>query len=306
MNKYSLGIDVGGTNIKVGVTSLSGKILHRAAFETGPYLQNRQHLIAALVGAVKKMMTRPGLSRKNCIGIGVGLPGLVDPQKGVVKFLPNIPGWRNVPLQSILEKELRVLTRIENDVNMITLGEWEFGAGQGYRNLICMTLGTGVGGGLILNNELYRGEGFVAGELGHIPINEKGPACNCGGFACFEGAVGNRQLLRSIRSFFHKELTIQDMFRYAQAGDRRALKFWEETARHIGNALTGVVNVLNPPLIIIGGGVSHNAKYLFPTIRRVILSRAMKVQAAMVRIVRARLGDDAGIIGAQVLVKEKA
>jgi len=187
---------------------------------------------------------------------------------------------------------------------MITLGEWKFGAGRGYKNLLCMTLGTGVGGGLILNNALYRGEGFVAGEIGHIPLNENGPLCNCGGRACFERAVGNQILLARIKKIFGRDFSIESVHALAHNGDRRALKFWEETATHIGNGLVGVVNVLNPPLIIIGGGVANNERFLFQTISRVIKARAMKVQAAMVKIVRAKLGNDAGIIGAQVLVKE--
>ena len=301
-----LGIDVGGTNIKLGVTNAQGRIILRTNLVTRSYVRDRNRLIRALVKCVQALMAENGLSCRQFKGIGIGLPGLVDPVRGMVNFLPNIPGWRNVALKKILQQKLKIPVYLENDVNMITLGEWKFGAGKGYQNLICMTLGTGVGGGLILNNQLYRGEGFVAGELGHIPINEDGPACNCGGYACFERYVGNQQLFRRLEKIFgRKGMVTQDAFYLAIQGDQRAIKFWQETATHIGNALTGVVNVLNPPLIVIGGGVANNAKFLFPTIKKVIQKRAMKVQAAMVKIVRAKLGDDAGIIGARVLVKEK-
>lgn len=303
MKQYFLGVDVGGTNIKLGITNYSGRILHRANLETKGYIRNRVRLIKALIQGIEGLIGRNHLKEKDFLGIGIGLPGLVDPVKGLVKFLPNIPDWRDVPLQKIFEKALRIPTRLENDVNMITLGEWKFGAGRGYRNLLCMTLGTGVGGGLILNNQLYRGEAYAAGELGHIPINEVGPVCNCGGRGCFERYVGNRYLLRRIAAIFKRQdLTIEDVYCLAEKGDRRATLFWKETAEHIGNALTGIVNVLNPPLIVVGGGVANNAKFLFPTIRRVLKSRAMKVQATMVKIVRARLGNDAGILGAQVLL----
>ncbi|MBI5415634.1 MAG: ROK family protein, partial [Candidatus Omnitrophica bacterium] len=164
--------------------------------------------------------------------------------------------------------------------------------------------GTGVGGGLILNNALYRGEGFVAGEIGHIPLNEVGPSCNCGGYACFERYVGNRTLLAKAARLFRKDIRLQDIFPLARRGEPRALRFWKETAVHIGNALVGVINLLNPRLVIIGGGVANNFRFMGPTIRKIIRQRAMKVQKKMVRVVRAKLGDDAGILGAHILVKE--
>ena len=305
MKKFYIGVDIGGTNIKFGITNSQGVVRFRSNLETRGYLSDRRHLIEALIDSVQGLVHGSGLKCRDIAGIGIGLPGLIDPEKGLVKFLPNIPGWRDVPLKKIFERSTGIPTALENDVNMITLGEWKFGAGQGYQNLICMTLGTGVGGGLILNNQLYRGEGYVAGELGHIPINEKGPVCNCGGFACFERTVGNRYLTQRIATIFRRrDLQIEDDFRLAINGNARAIKFWDETATHIGNALTGIVNVLNPPLIIIGGGIANNERFLFKKIREVIARRAMRVQSRMVKIVRAALGNDAGILGAQVLVKE--
>ena len=162
-----------------------------------------------------------------------------------------------------------------------------------------------MGAGLVLNGALYRGEGFVAGELGHMPLNEKGPDCNCGGWGCFECYVGNGHLLKEARKIFKKNtIELPDVFYLANQGNVRAIRFWEETAAHIGNALVGVVNLLNPRLIVLGGGVSNNYKFMGKTINAIINKRAMKVQAKMVKIVRAKLSDDAGIIGAQVLVKE--
>ncbi len=303
MKNFVLGIDVGGTNVKLGVVDNQGKIITRRNLVTGEHVHSKAQLIQAFIDGINTLMMQHRLSPKDFSGIGIGLPGLVDPIKGVVLFLPNIPGWKNVPLKKILEQAVKIPVFIENDVNLIAMGEWKFGAGKGSRNMICMTLGTGVGGGLILNNELYRGEGFAAGEIGHIPLNEEGPACNCGGFACFEGAVGNRQLTEKTKKTFGIELSPQQIGDLAGQNDPRAIKFWEETGVRIGNGLTGVVNLLNPPLIVIGGGVSNNYAFLAKTIKATIKRRAMKVQAAMVKIVRAKLGDDAGILGAQVLVQ---
>ncbi len=305
MKKYSIGIDVGGTNIKFGLVDGFAKIVDRAHLSTENFTQSRKKLIEAIVGRIEYLIGKNNLKKNNILGIGFGLPGLINPPKGIVNFLPNIPGWKNIPLKNLIEKKLKIPVYLENDVNLITLGEWKYGAGVGCRNLICMTLGTGVGGGLILDGRLYRGEGFVAGEIGHMPLNAKGPACNCGGVACFEQYVGNRQILEKVRTLFKKEgfHRIQDIFCLANQGDRRALALWEEIATHIGHGLIGVVNLLNPRLIVIGGGVSNNFKFLHKTINKIIFKRAMRVQAKMVKIARAKLGDDGGILGADVLIR---
>ena len=305
MKQYTIGVDVGGTNIKLGLVNGSGTIVARAFLDTKSFYRSKKKLIDAIVGAVCDLIDEAKVASKDISGIGLGLPGPIDSERGIVNFLPNIPGWKDVPLKNIIQKKLRIPTFVDNDVNLITLGEWKFGAGKGYKNLLCMTLGTGVGGGLIFNGALYRGEGFAAGELGHMPLNEKGPDCNCGGWGCFERYVGNSYLLKKAAKVFkNKDTQFSDIFHLAKKGDPRAIRFWNETATHIGNALVGVVNLLNLRLIVIGGGVSNNYRFLGKTINAVIKRRAMRVQAKMVKIVRAQLGSDAGIIGAHVLVKE--
>jgi glucokinase len=305
MKQYTVGVDIGGTNIKLGLVNRSGTIIGRAVLSTKNLSKNKKKLIDAVCISILNLVKEQRLTPKSILGIGLGLPGPVDSKRGIVSFLPNIPGWKNVPLKNIIQKRLHIPTFIDNDVNLITLGEWKFGAGKGCQNLMCMTLGTGVGAGLILNNGLYRGEGFAAGELGHMPLNEDGPACNCGGWACFERYVGNTTLLeKALKTFPNSKIQLPDVYRRAEQGDRLALRFWEEAAVHIGNALVGVINLLNLRLIIIGGGVSNSFKFLGRTINGTIKARAMKVQAGMVRVVRAQLDDDAGILGAQVLVKE--
>jgi glucokinase len=161
-----------------------------------------------------------------------------------------------------------------------------------------------VGAALILNGQLYRGEDNAAGELGHVPLNEHGPKCNCGGIGCFETYVGNRPLFAMASRMMGKPgLTTESMYALAKKGNKKALLFWKTAAEHIGNGLVGIVNLLNPRLIIIGGGVSNNEKYLFKTITDTIVKRAMSLQGSAFKIKRAKFKDDAGIIGAYVLVK---
>lgn len=303
MPQYTIGVDVGGTNIKFGLISPSGNIIARTRLSTKRFARNKNSLIGAIIDTIRNFIKDNRLSRKDIKGIGFGFPGLVDPFKGVIFLLPNIPGWKNVPLKKILERKIKIPVFLENDVNMIALGEWYKGAGCGSKNLLCITLGTGVGGGLILNNRLYRGEGFAAGEIGHMPLNEKGPLCNCGGVACFERYVGNGILLKqAVKIFKDKAITLEKIYAMANRKDKKAIRFFEDMATHIGNGLVGVVNLLNPSLIIIGGGVANNYKFLHKTIERVVRKRAMPVQGSMVKIVQAKLGDDAGILGAKMLV----
>ena len=305
MRLCTIGVDVGGTNIKLGLVASSGKIIAKTNLATKTYAHRPRHLINALVAAIRTLLQENGKTIKDIAGIGIGLPGLIDVAKGNVIFMPNVPGWKNIPLRRIVQSKLRLPVYMDNDVNLVALGEWKLGAGKGYRNLVCITLGTGVGGGLVLNGELYRGEGFVAGEIGHVPLNEQGPECNCGGIGCFERYVGNRTLVsKAAKMFNNKNIRIEDVFALADRGDVRAVRFWRETATHIGNALVGVINLLNPRLIVIGGGVANNYKFMEKTIKKVIRRRALKIQRNMVRIVRARLGDEAGILGADILVKE--
>jgi glucokinase len=303
MKRFTIGVDVGGTNVKMGLVSPQGAILSRAILDTKSFNKNKQKLIDAIVVAILGLISEKRLAAKDILGVGLGLPGPIDAERGMVNFLPNIPGWKNVPLTNILRKKLCLPTFIDNDVNLITLGEWTFGAGRNYRNLMCMTLGTGVGAGLVLNGSLYRGEGFSAGELGHMPLNEQGPACNCGGWGCFERYVGNATLLKKGAQTFGRAIPLPEIYQLARNHDPRALRFWEETGEHIGNALVGVINLLNLRLIVVGGGVANSFRFMHKTIVKTIKARAMKIPAGMVQVVRAQLNDDAGILGAQVLVK---
>ncbi|NLE64812.1 MAG: ROK family protein [Elusimicrobia bacterium] len=301
-----IGVDIGGTNVKLGLVDPRGKVLLRSSLATKHFGKSPEALIEAICEAVEALTGKNRLGKKDISGVGIGLPGLVDADKGVVRMLPNIPGWAEVPLRRIMERRLGLSVRIENDVNMITLGEWEYGAGKGIENLICMTMGTGVGAGLILNNAIYRGPGFAAGEIGHAPLHQKGPVCGCGGWGCFEQYVGNKRLQKdAARLFGKKDISLEDVSRRAAEGKKKALKFWAQVGETVGQGLIGPVNILNPERIIVGGGVARSLEFMKPAIEKVLKQRCMKTQAEMVRIVPALLGNDAGIIGAQVLIRHE-
>ena len=306
MKKFVLGIDIGGTKTKIGLVSLSGKVFYRTYLSTRSYVLRRERLITALVKSGEQLLRDTNITRKDIYGLGIGLPGPINYAQGIVNFLPNIPHWKNTPLKRIMQKKLRIPTFIDNDVNLITLAEWKFGAGKGAKNILCMTLGTGVGGGLIIDGNIYRGANFSAGEVGHIPLNESGPRCNCGGIACLERYVGNNAIINLAKRIFGKEnITLEELSARAnREKDKRAISLWREVGRKVGIALAGVVNVLNPERIIIGGGVANAGKYLFESVRATVRQRAMPTQRAVVKITPAKLADDAGLIGAMLLVKE--
>ncbi len=303
MKNFVIGVDVGGTSVKLGIVNALGNVVSRSSFATEEFMGTPEALITAIANAVLVLLQGAKPSAKDVAGIGVGLPGLIDVENGVVRILPNIPGWLDVPFKKILERKLNIPVQIENDVNMITIGEWQYGAGKGIENLICITLGTGVGAGLVLNNNIYRGPGFAAGEIGHVPLEIDGPKCGCGGWGCFERYAGHKSLQKQAAKVFKdKSITLEEVYRRAGEGKKKAIKFWDETGVLVGIGLVGVVNILNPQCIIIGGGVARSFEFLQPSIKRTIDRRAMKTQASMVEIIKARLGDDAGLIGAKVLI----
>jgi len=304
VKRFIIAIDLGGTNLKCALLDSSLKIKAKNSFSTKSF-NNRVKLIRGITDSIKSFILNQGLTRGAVLGIGIGLPGPVDTFKGVVHFLPNIPGWKKVGLKKILEQETKLPVFMDNDAKLMALAEYKNGAAKGYKNVLCLTLGTGVGGGLIIDGSLYRGRDNAAGEIGHLPLNENGPLCGCGKQACLEAYIGNSRIIKYARKLFNQKITLEQVSRLAKNNNRKAIKFWKQVASHLGIALSGAVNLLNLDAIIIGGGVAEAGEVLFGTIERTILLRAMSVQAKRVRVFKARLGNDAGIIGAGYLVKER-
>jgi len=295
--RFIVAIDLGGTNIKVALFSPGFKMRDRLSGPT-PALRGRQAVIAAVLEMVAGLLSRRKISAGSISAAGIGVPGPVDFDRQVVHFLPNIPGWRNVPLSSVFTAACGIPCVVDNDAKMMALAEYTLGAAKGSRNAVCLTLGTGVGAGLIIEGKLYRGADNAAGEIGHLPLNENGPACPCGGKACLERYAGNGALLKEARAALGASITLEKASALAAGGNRKALRFWRAASTHIGIALAGLSNVLNPDVIVVGGGVSSAGRPLFDGIKENLLRRAMPVQGRRVKVVRAALGNDAGLIGA--------
>ncbi|MBU0547436.1 MAG: ROK family protein [Candidatus Omnitrophica bacterium] len=304
VKRFIIAIDLGGTNLKYALLNSSLKIKAKSLFSTKSF-NNKQELIGGILDSINSFILKFNLTKSSILGVGIGVPGLVDTFKGTVHFLPNIPGWKEVGLKKILEQETSLAVFIDNDAKLMALAEHKAGSAKGYNNVLCLTLGTGVGGGLILGNSLYRGRDNAAGEVGHLPLNEHGPVCGCGSQACLEVYVGNARIIKDARKLFGSKITLEEVSRLAQYNNTKAVNFWDEVGKKLGLALCGAVNLLNLEAIVIGGGVSYAGKVLFKSVKRTILTRAMSVQAKRVNILKASLGNDAGLIGAGYLVRER-
>lgn len=309
--KTVVGLDLGGTFIKVGLVNEKGKILKK---EQLPSLRKKGK--KAILSQMEKGIKFALKGEKNVSGIGIGTPGLVD-KNGKVFSAPNLPQWDNLPLKKLFQDKFHLRVVVENDVNTITSGEYIYGAGKGYKNIICITLGTGLGGGMILNGKLFRGSKLSAAEIGHIPICFNGPKCNCGNVGCIERYVGAeyisqiaREAIKKGRKSKIKEIVKGDLKKITprvisqayKKGDSLAKEIWEKVGLYLGTMLSGLINLLNSEIIIIGGGIAQAGKPLFDSIDKEIKKRAFPLLAKDVQVVPAKLGTDSGIISAASLI----
>ncbi|MFH1269563.1 MAG: ROK family protein [Candidatus Omnitrophota bacterium] len=303
--KFIVGIDLGGTNLKIALLDTGCRVKEKRILSTHGF-GNKEMLISAIADSVDKIIKDNKLSKRHILGIGMGLAGLIDYEKGVVHFLPNIPGWKEVALKRILERRFGLPVSLDNDAKLMSLAEYKMGAAKGSKNAICITLGTGVGAGIIINGVLYRGLDNAAGEIGHMPINENGPRCNCRGYARLESYIGNNRILGEGKRAFRRDVSLEELSSLAKKGNRKARAIWLKVAGRLSVTLVGVINLLNPDCIVIGGGVAGAGKVLFDNIRKIILRQAMSVQAGHVKVHKAKLGNNAGLIGAAILVKQES
>ena len=312
-----IGIDVGGTNVKIALVDDKGKIIYSNSVPT--YAQmGYEYTVNNIKQAIRDLMKETNTKPSDIQGIGFDFPGQVDYKTGVVKLAPNIPGWVNVPIAKMIEDEFHIPTRIDNDVRCAALGELKFGAGKGCENFVCITVGTGIGSGLVINGKLVRGAANATGEIGHIKLQmQDGPICGCGDTGCLEAFASGpsivamaQEYLKSGKSTKFREMAGVDgeitpyiVAKAAEAGDPVAKRIFEKTGYYIGMGLVSVINLLNPEKVIIGGGVAEAGDLLLEPIRKTIKERAMVIAGSSVEIVPAELGNSAGVIGASMLVE---
>ena len=303
----AIGIDFGGTTIK------SALVQNGVIIEHGELIDTRTHNTAESI--IAELLRVIGVLRKahpEIEAVGIGLPGFVDSVNGIVHELTNVHGWHEVSLVALLRERTGLRAAIENDANAMAYGEFLHGAARGARNAICITLGTGVGGGLILDGRLFRGSRLAAGEIGHTSIDSNGPRGVYGTPGDLETYVGNRQIAdRALRLYTASgsprpldKCTPADLAELAASGDRIAIALWDAIGTDIGAALADGIWLLNPDTIVIGGGIAAAGDTVIAPIRRTICERTSALFHEELKVVPAELGNDAGIIGCAELALE--
>jgi glucokinase len=305
--KIYVGVDLGGTSVKVGICDVTGKLLHTYEGPTGTE-HGSDIVLDNIAQYVHKLVADTSYEWEQVAGIGVGIPGFMDIPEGFIKLSPNL-GWHNVPVKKILEEKLGKTVKIDNDANVAALGEAWSGAGKGIPNLVCYTLGTGVGGGIIIDSRIVQGNG-MAGELGHMNLvpDLEAIQCGCGKMGCLEtvsSATGiTRMGKEAVERGEHTSLaliehiTTKDVFDEAKTGDEVALRIINRAAFYLGKSMAAVSVVLNPQRYIIGGGVSKAGDILFEAVRKYYEEFTQDAAKEGVDIVPAILGNDAGVVGA--------
>lgn len=316
---YIIGIDIGGTKLAVVLSDRQGNIMEKTRrlthAERGPDL-----IIEDIVDMAKHVMRQCSVSSGQVIGVGVACGGPLDSKAGVILGPPNLPGWMNVPLRDRLETLLGIPTVVENDANAGALAEYMFGAGRNVRNMVYMTMGTGIGGGIIADGRLISGANGNAGEVGHMVILPNGPLCACGRRGCLESLASGPAIARRVQEALthysehlmidmvngdRSKLSAETLLEAVREKDELAIELLNETAYYMGLGIGNLVNVLNPELVVLGTIAVKAGDLLMTPIRRTVKEVAMSVPGSVVRVVPAQLGELVGDIGAIAIVLQR-
>lgn len=298
--QYTLGIDIGGTTIKYGICSSGGRLRGQGAVPT-PATAPKQVILKKLNEIVSENLMLAEKEKLTIAAIGIGTPGSVDIHQGyLMGGTPNFKYWRNVSIAKFVMDRFDIPVFVDNDANLMAFGEFMYGAGKDKKDVICLTLGTGIGGGVIINGEIYRGSFFAGAELGHMTINHAGKPCNCGGRGCLERYASATAVIED----YNRENPsnpvrgTRRIFQLAEQGDSLAQGVIDRFISYLAAGLANITNIFNPEMIIIGGGVSEAGKQFIEKVYQACQERAMPVSFKNVEIVGATLGNRAGILGA--------
>lgn len=322
--QYIVGVDLGGTNIVAGAMTADGsRHLAMRSIPTNAFAGDEgvaERIVALVEGVILDSMEQTDCARRDFIGIGVGAPGPLDRERGIVLVAPNL-GWRDFPLAQRIQSRLSLPTTLDNDANCATFGEWWQGAARGGRNVVGLTIGTGIGGGLILNGALYHGSSDMAGEIGHTTIDLNGRHCKCGNYGCLEAYASAPAIATRAREVLVREegesviptmvhgkfenITAQIVYDAAAAGDPIANEIVRDTARYLGVGVANLLNIFNPDIVVLAGGVTAAGDALFVPLRAEVRRRAFSPAVRAVKIVPGELPGTAGVVGAVASFKQQ-
>jgi len=308
--KKALGIDIGGTDIKLGIVSTEGEIVESGKIPTLAAEGSRQ-----VVERVVEWLEENRSGHEGTVAAGIGCAGLVDGSRGYLYYSPNLPGWVDLDLCGLFSSTLGMPVTVDNDANCAAWGEYVHGAGRGTRHFVCLTLGTGIGGGVVTGGRLYRGSHGMAGEIGHQVIDVAGPRCSCGTVGCLEAMANASSIVSRARSAIaagaesvlvdSDSLTSRDIGAAAAEGDAVAIEALAAAGRALGTGLANIVHILDPEVIAIGGGVAGAGELILGPARESMRVQLMADILDAVKVVPAELGNMASLVGASMMALRK-
>ncbi len=313
------GVDLGVSKVIAVVTNLEGQVVSRARLEIDAHA-GPEAIVSRLLKATHTAFEAAGAVASRIAGIGLSVPGLIDAERGLSVFAPNIPGWANIHIVRRFRDELGLPCWVENDARAMAIGEAMFGAARGYQNILCVNVGRGIGAGIIVSGEIYRGKQGGAGELGHMTVDPNGPMCPCGNHGCLEVmaagpsiaaaairavSTGASTRIRELAGGRIEEITAEVVSDAADQGDALAQGLIRESGRYLGIGIANAVNLLSPEIVVIGGGVARAGDILFDEVRSTVQKRAFTTMVNLPPIVPSDKGEDASSIGAAALVFEE-
>lgn len=318
MEKFSIGVDLGGTNMKCGVVDERGTIVSKLRRSTEAS-RGVDHVVAVMSELIEETIRAAGIPKSDIVSVGIGTPGFVDPKLGIAVSAANL-GWKQIPFAERIREHVAIPVHIDNDVRMYALGEALHGAGQGYRHVLGITLGTGLAAAMIVDGSPYYGSKYMAGELGHIPFPSIPYKCNCGKRGCLETVASATGIARQMKEKLQatplsdrhpfwqsrdiEQLTAADVSKAIDAGDSVAAAVIEHTCNLLAQGLTAAAALLSPDAIIVGGGVSHAGDRLLKPLKQQLRSLLLDAYWDNLTINIAKLGDDAGIIGSATAARK--
>lgn len=323
MSRYAIGVDLGGTNLRVAAVSHDGRLLEKLTLGT-EVGRGRDAVIDEMCAGIVQLGKKLGGSLD---GIGIGVPGIIEMDSGMLRESPNLPGWSDYPVHAEIERRLNAPVVLENDANAAALGETWLGAARGFDHMCMITLGTGVGGGIVLDGKIWHGMNGMAGEVGHLTVDADGPKCNCGNRGCLEQYASATAVLRMAREnagtsaglkalVESPQLSSRSVYELAESGDRAAGAVFEKVGWALGIGIASLVNALNLPMYVIGGGVASSWDLFAPAMFEQLQARSFVYNATkpgevtsggkVTLVTRAQLGSDAGLYGAARLGFGKA
>jgi len=300
MTEYSIGVDLGGTNLRAAAVDREGRILEKISVDTN-YEGGREAVIGDIVNSVNEL--KRNLSAQRLAGVGIGVPGFILLKEGFITNSNNLPYLENFPVRDEIEKRLGTPIILENDANAAALGEKWMGAGQEVNDLVLLTLGTGVGGGIIMGGRVLHGMDGMAGELGHLTVDPFGPPCGCGNLGCLEKlasatAVESTAMLMSLSA---NPMTSKEVYELAVSGNKKAQAIFGQMGRALGIGLATLINTFNFPLYLLSGGMLPAWDLFWPELEANVTLRSFTYRNSKTRIAPATLGNEAGLIGAAYL-----